>query len=825
MAADTDALVRRVRARGRRRRRSSPPARPGGNGAIDVIFHAISADGTRVFFETDEQLVAGRHRHARPTSTSARAGRRRLVSTGPPAGNGAVLRRVRGSLRRRHPRRSSRPTSSSSRPTPTRFYDVYQRAGRHHHAGLHRARRAATATSTPATATSRPTAPTSSSRPQERSSAADTDAQTDVYERSGGTTTLLSTGPPAATAPSPATFEGSSSRRHPCLLQHHASRSRPATPTRAADIYRRAGRHDRARVRRDRAAATARSTPTSWERRWTARRVRPHRGIPGGDGHRHRLCGRPGPPVPGRVRVHRRRPRAWSPPARPAATGRSMRRSRRVSLDGQRVFFDTREPLTAERHRRLVDVYERFGGITTHISIGPAGGNGAFTAFLFSNGLSDDGTRAFFDTRESLMTSDTDTVVRHLRRRRRRVSAAEGRLARCGCRWCRPTASARRRTARTDRRSASASCNPAGGATSSQATIGTPDANGGGANFVGLRPLRGRSSGRPGCAEDSDVTITSSLHDVRCRPAGASCGAANAAGPADYTGELRATVALRMTDRWNGGRGRWRHGCGHRPERLAGPELPVRPDRLHERSARPARSRTSANAIVPGLVLDTKRAIWQLDQVQVYDGGAGRRRRHHRRQHAVRGAGHLRSIAVGLAAGAGPADDRAARRGRAWSRCSVPRSATRCRSTCGVELADAFTRLAGDDSVACIVLTGAGTAFCSGMDTAQFGGDLGAPPPARGDEHRRLPCRGPLSQAGASRRSTAPRSRAGSRSRCCATCGSPRSRRPSATQRCAIGIPRELRGRARGAQPGGRAGPVPHRPGGRRPPRRRGSAS
>ena len=45
-----------------------------------------------------------------------------------------------------------------------------------------------------------------------------------------------------------------------------------------------------------------------------------------------------------------------------------------------------------------------------------------------------------------------------------------------------------------------------------------------------------------------------------------------------------------------------------------------------------------------------------------------------------------------------------------------------------LELADAFARLANDDGVACIVLTGAGTAFCSGMDTSQFGGDL---------EHRR----------------------------------------------------------------------------------------
>ena len=39
------------------------------------------------------------------------------------------------------------------------------------------------------------------------------------------------------------------------------------------------------------------------------------------------------------------------------------------------------------------------------------------------------------------------------------------------------------------------------------------------------------------------------------------------------------------------------------------------------------------------------------------------------------------------------------------------------------ELARAFTSLAGDDEVACAVLTGAGSAFCAGMDFTQFGGD------------------------------------------------------------------------------------------------------
>lgn len=39
------------------------------------------------------------------------------------------------------------------------------------------------------------------------------------------------------------------------------------------------------------------------------------------------------------------------------------------------------------------------------------------------------------------------------------------------------------------------------------------------------------------------------------------------------------------------------------------------------------------------------------------------------------------------------------------------------------ELADAFTELSGDQELGCVVLTGEGRAFCSGMDTGQFGGD------------------------------------------------------------------------------------------------------
>jgi 3-hydroxypropionyl-coenzyme A dehydratase len=39
------------------------------------------------------------------------------------------------------------------------------------------------------------------------------------------------------------------------------------------------------------------------------------------------------------------------------------------------------------------------------------------------------------------------------------------------------------------------------------------------------------------------------------------------------------------------------------------------------------------------------------------------------------------------------------------------------------EMAQAFEAVAADEEVGCVVLTGAGTAFCSGMDVTQFGGD------------------------------------------------------------------------------------------------------
>ena len=48
--------------------------------------------------------------------------------------------------------------------------------------------------------------------------------------------------------------------------------------------------------------------------------------------------------------------------------------------DGSHIFFETNEKLVASDTDGSQDVYERFGGATTLISTGPSGGNGSYGA-------------------------------------------------------------------------------------------------------------------------------------------------------------------------------------------------------------------------------------------------------------------------------------------------------------------------------------------------------------------------------------------------------------------------------------------------------------
>ena len=79
-----------------------------------------------------------------------------------------------------------------------------------------------------------------------------------------------------------------------------------------------------------------------------------------------------------------------------------------ISQDGSRVFFHTPESLVAADTDQRTDVYERAGGVTTIHSVGSAGGNGAVAA-LFA-GASQDGTTVFLETTEQLVASDNDST-------------------------------------------------------------------------------------------------------------------------------------------------------------------------------------------------------------------------------------------------------------------------------------------------------------------------------------------------------------------------------------------------------------------------------
>ena len=162
------------------------------------------------------------------------------------------------------------------------------------------------------------------------------------------------------------------------------------------------------------------------------------------------------------------------------------------------------------------------------------------------------------------------------------------------------------------------SCNPPV-QSSNSITIGTPDANGAAANaegFVKLEVL----VGVPGPPDDSDVLITSSGSDVRCKGSTAACGSANAAGGADYTGELQGNATIRITDHFNA----IAAGGGTDPATVVDIPFPVNASCASTASTAIGglcTANTSANATVPGAVKDGKRAIVEIGQIQITDGG------------------------------------------------------------------------------------------------------------------------------------------------------------------------------------------------------------
>jgi hypothetical protein len=144
--------------------------------------------------------------------------------------------------------------------------------------------------------------------------------------------------------------------------------------------------------------------------------------------------------------------------------------------------------------------------------------------------------------------------------------------------------------------------------TSGYVTVGTPPQDP--ANSVGSVLIRAFSC--PACVgpgPNADVRFDVSVTDVR-----------NKSDLSDYTGELQVDAALRITDRNNtpnpGGPGAATVSDTHFP-------VTVPCATTSDTTVGSTCSVSSAaNAVLPGSVSAGQRAIWELGQVQVYDGGA-----------------------------------------------------------------------------------------------------------------------------------------------------------------------------------------------------------
>jgi hypothetical protein len=610
----------------------------GGNGASDVFFDGVSADGSRVFFDTDERLVAG------DTDTfidvyQRSGGVTTLVSTGPSGGNGALDVTFDG-ISKDGTHVVFETDEALVAGDTNGSTDIYDRS-----AGTTTLITSGTAPGLPIFGGISDAGTHVFYETDDALVAGDTDTEFDVYERFGGSTILVSTGPAGGNGAFPARYQGSSQGggrvwfdTSEALVAGDTDAGCGVPATGCNDVYERVAgtttqvstggngafdaffdgaSGDGSHVVFHSAEALA-AGDTDVKRdvydRTGGSTVRVSTGPAGGNGAIDAIFA--GMSLDGsriyfetteslvatdtelRQDVYERVAATTTNQVSTGASGGNGAFDAFFdgsSLDGGRVFFSTNEALEPSTDTDgSSDVYERFSGVTTQISFGPNGGNAAIGAFF--DGASGDGSRVFFDTRESLVTAtDTDTtrdiyaatIGGYARPRGAtplRVSLVPAYLA-CG----------------SPNRSHGAplsygSCNPPTAA-SGQLTVGSPDANGAGVNFQGsvvYSVLVG------------DVQLTASLTDVRQK-----------AGLADYTGQLQVDAAVRVTDKKNG-------PSGTEPGTGTATNFPVTVPCVSTGSTTVGSTcsvSTTFNAVTPGAIVDSQRAIWQLGETKVFDGG------------------------------------------------------------------------------------------------------------------------------------------------------------------------------------------------------------
>jgi len=127
--------------------------------------------------------------------------------------------------------------------------------------------------------------------------------------------------------------------------------------------------------------------------------------------------------------------------------------------------------------------------------------------------------------------------------------------------------------------------------------------------------------GSAGPPADSDIAITVTMSDVRCKAGVSTCGNANAAGGPDYTGELHGNATIRITDHFNAVAA----GGGSDPATLIDIPFPVTTTCASTADTSVGGScqiGTNATALgIPSTSLEGKRVVVELGQFRVSDGG------------------------------------------------------------------------------------------------------------------------------------------------------------------------------------------------------------
>jgi subtilase family protein len=154
---------------------------------------------------------------------------------------------------------------------------------------------------------------------------------------------------------------------------------------------------------------------------------------------------------------------------------------------------------------------------------------------------------------------------------------------------------------------AAPSCNPPA-STSGYLTVGAPDVNGKPAAFSGSIDFTvlGESPINPNNGDQADIRINTKLTDIRKQ-----------SDLSDYTGELRIVPTLRITDRYNG-------PALDEPATASEVSLPfsVSCAATAGTIGGECALNTTADAVMGGAVREGQRAVLELGQVKVYDGGA-----------------------------------------------------------------------------------------------------------------------------------------------------------------------------------------------------------